>query len=484
MASNVSYNLLQFVFYRDLAHEMNVPWMEYWDFLQTYVDLTSDDGLELLEEYLQKQSVALCLAEGMEILTNSFHASDQQRRFGDDKNPWKMMESIQEMTESDDIVMSAGCGSNHLDEDSIPPEFRKLDKMLANGSAKRNDIMQSSFDGREFDLTKAYPYCYDQHYYDRSLDSSWTQEDLSSALSPISCLTALFSKLSILDRSQRMRMRPGGCLSCMGGPRGGTKHLKDRDFQDRKTEYVALSSSPVMHNSKSENDAVQSGSQKCFEGKENEMNHSISCPSTVETVTGTDENALQSEKKDENVESIDKQFNEKCSLNSSDSFKTCADESNSDMSSHNFEDANSDTEIIFEMDKSKMSEDELQELFEVLSERKSVEHKIMEKEKPSKVGRDIVLDLINTEVSKNNQIVADLAVIPVNSSVADMKLFPRIPFRILSGNNLTFEELDIPNSPSVIKVKFNVGSENEFSNPIPALAIHNYVKGKSFFVSG
>lgn len=41
--------------YRGLAHEMGYPWAEYWDFLESFVDLSSTEGLRKLEEYLSKK---------------------------------------------------------------------------------------------------------------------------------------------------------------------------------------------------------------------------------------------------------------------------------------------------------------------------------------------------------------------------------------------------------------------------------------------
>lgn len=41
--------------YRDLAHGMGYPWAEYWDFLDSFVDLSSAEGLRKLEEYLSKR---------------------------------------------------------------------------------------------------------------------------------------------------------------------------------------------------------------------------------------------------------------------------------------------------------------------------------------------------------------------------------------------------------------------------------------------
>ncbi|KAK1892111.1 Ankyrin repeat and LEM domain containing protein 2 [Dissostichus eleginoides] len=40
---------------RDLAHEMGHPWAEYWDFLDSFVDLSSAEGLLKLNEYLSKR---------------------------------------------------------------------------------------------------------------------------------------------------------------------------------------------------------------------------------------------------------------------------------------------------------------------------------------------------------------------------------------------------------------------------------------------
>ncbi|XP_046717765.1 ankyrin repeat and LEM domain-containing protein 2 isoform X1 [Silurus meridionalis] len=41
---------------RELAHEMGYPWAEYWDFLNCFTDLTAEDGLNMLEDYLSKST--------------------------------------------------------------------------------------------------------------------------------------------------------------------------------------------------------------------------------------------------------------------------------------------------------------------------------------------------------------------------------------------------------------------------------------------
>ncbi|XP_073531954.1 ankyrin repeat and LEM domain-containing protein 2 isoform X2 [Phyllobates terribilis] len=43
---------------RELAHELDIPWVEYWEFLGCYVDLSSLDGLGKLEEYLGKKETS------------------------------------------------------------------------------------------------------------------------------------------------------------------------------------------------------------------------------------------------------------------------------------------------------------------------------------------------------------------------------------------------------------------------------------------
>lgn len=40
---------------RELAHEWKVAWKEYWPFLNTYTDFSTDEGLQLLEDYLRKR---------------------------------------------------------------------------------------------------------------------------------------------------------------------------------------------------------------------------------------------------------------------------------------------------------------------------------------------------------------------------------------------------------------------------------------------
>ncbi|XP_027545399.1 ankyrin repeat and LEM domain-containing protein 2 isoform X2 [Neopelma chrysocephalum] len=43
---------------RELAHELGFPWVEYWEFLGCFVDLSSQEGLRKLEEYLSHRELS------------------------------------------------------------------------------------------------------------------------------------------------------------------------------------------------------------------------------------------------------------------------------------------------------------------------------------------------------------------------------------------------------------------------------------------
>ncbi|KFO83873.1 Ankyrin repeat and LEM domain-containing protein 2, partial [Buceros rhinoceros silvestris] len=43
---------------RQLAHELGFPWVEYWDFLGCFVDLSSQEGLRKIEEYLSHREMS------------------------------------------------------------------------------------------------------------------------------------------------------------------------------------------------------------------------------------------------------------------------------------------------------------------------------------------------------------------------------------------------------------------------------------------
>lgn len=65
---------------RELAHELGYPWVEYWDFLGCFVDLSSQEGLQKLEEYLTHQEAGKKAQQD----SGENEASHQENPFGKD----------------------------------------------------------------------------------------------------------------------------------------------------------------------------------------------------------------------------------------------------------------------------------------------------------------------------------------------------------------------------------------------------------------
>ena len=50
-------------FIRKLATDMEIPWTEYWEFLDCFTDLTTESGLNKLEQYLKEKAISLAIEE-------------------------------------------------------------------------------------------------------------------------------------------------------------------------------------------------------------------------------------------------------------------------------------------------------------------------------------------------------------------------------------------------------------------------------------
>jgi hypothetical protein len=44
-----------YIFYRQLAHDLHIPWSEYWEFLDQFIDISTSNGLDMFEYYLKKR---------------------------------------------------------------------------------------------------------------------------------------------------------------------------------------------------------------------------------------------------------------------------------------------------------------------------------------------------------------------------------------------------------------------------------------------
>lgn len=68
---------------RELAHELGYPWVEYWEFLGCFVDLSSQEGLQRLEEYLIQKELSKKAQQ--EIRENEGCLQDRTSDFGSGK---------------------------------------------------------------------------------------------------------------------------------------------------------------------------------------------------------------------------------------------------------------------------------------------------------------------------------------------------------------------------------------------------------------
>ncbi|XP_071087020.1 ankyrin repeat and LEM domain-containing protein 2-like [Haliotis cracherodii] len=51
---------------RQLAHEMHIPWLEYWEFLDEFVDFSTEEGLQKLEDHFKKRQTSVVFSECLE----------------------------------------------------------------------------------------------------------------------------------------------------------------------------------------------------------------------------------------------------------------------------------------------------------------------------------------------------------------------------------------------------------------------------------
>lgn len=63
--------------YRDLAEQLKVGWKEYWPFLDTFTDLRTPEGLNLLENYLKTKYETACSFAYNESCAESHHSPDE-----------------------------------------------------------------------------------------------------------------------------------------------------------------------------------------------------------------------------------------------------------------------------------------------------------------------------------------------------------------------------------------------------------------------
>ena len=186
-----------FSVFRYLAHEMKIPWIEHWDFLDSYADLSTSEGLDALEEYFKK-SVWLKFIKEF-------------------KDRHGIEEIFQELTEvsspikakSCDIVKQTmeGCsvsGINGRKDFVVVKDTVDIDYPNTNGDGNGclNDETPSSDDDKLNVNVDSKPTVVEKGQCDSPLPGSRTSSQSSSdILSPITSLSQSFAQLSVLDDS-------------------------------------------------------------------------------------------------------------------------------------------------------------------------------------------------------------------------------------------------------------------------------------------
>uniref|UniRef100_A0A8C7XEH7 Ankyrin repeat and LEM domain-containing protein 2 n=1 Tax=Oryzias sinensis TaxID=183150 RepID=A0A8C7XEH7_9TELE len=123
---------------RDLAHEMGHPWAEYWGFLDCFVDLSSPEGLHMLEEYLSKKDFSVRTHQGVgeNETSNRFKTPSPGK-------PKKFCNSI-----------SVGAFLDEGDDISLEEMKNRQNAALTSitSSAASKDALKGAVGGREFHI--------------------------------------------------------------------------------------------------------------------------------------------------------------------------------------------------------------------------------------------------------------------------------------------------------------------------------------------
>ncbi|KAJ8005800.1 hypothetical protein DPEC_G00121640 [Dallia pectoralis] len=218
---------------RDLARKLGHPWAEYWDFLDSFTDLSSADGLRKLEEYLNRKGFSQRAHEeaGENETSNRFRTPSPGK-------PMKFCNSISVgafLDEGDDIsleemknrqnaaltsITSSGCSKDSLggamgglglrEFHILPVSHHGADDLIE--TAAQRDHLCSHVS--EHLLASN---CTNHQGADTTLNgdnvSSRTSSFSSCLLSPISNLMVEFERMSLqegVDSPGRERRRSGG----------------------------------------------------------------------------------------------------------------------------------------------------------------------------------------------------------------------------------------------------------------------------------
>ncbi|XP_061673914.1 ankyrin repeat and LEM domain-containing protein 2 isoform X2 [Syngnathoides biaculeatus] len=204
---------------RDLAHEMDLPWAEYWAFLDCFIDLSSIEGLQRLEEYLsRKDFFPRTCEEGENETSNRFKTPSPGK-------PKKFCNSISVgafLDEGEDISLEEMKNRQNAALTSITSSATSMDNLKGAVGGHDFHIMPMGIKYRGDDLIETAaeqdllsPGICKNEVCCSSRDeipngdniSPRSSPSASSMLSPVSNLLAEFERMSLQDQPDS----PDGC---------------------------------------------------------------------------------------------------------------------------------------------------------------------------------------------------------------------------------------------------------------------------------
>ncbi|KAK3099284.1 hypothetical protein FSP39_002047 [Pinctada imbricata] len=119
-------------------------------------------------------------------------------------------------------------------------------------------------------------------------------------------------------------------------------------------------------------------------------------------------------------------------------------------------------------------------MFEILNERKNLENQRIGEKRRVIYSRDIILNLAGVDLESSHEVLVTVVIVPPNSTVAEMAVYPRIPFFVVRNKDHVTGDAAISKLPTMLDVNFSFGKDSVTS----ALAVNNRSRGKIFFING
>ncbi|XP_077418232.1 ankyrin repeat and LEM domain-containing protein 2 isoform X2 [Vanacampus margaritifer] len=187
---------------RDLAHEMGHPWAEYWDFLDSFVDLSSSKGLHKLEEYLSKRDFfPRTCEEGENETSNRFKTPSPGK-------PKKFCNSISVGAFLDEDNLKGAVGGHDVHIMPMGLKYRGGDLIE---TAAEQDLLSPAI-------------C--KNGISNGDNASPRSSSSSSLLSPVANLSVEFERMSLQEAPDS----PDGCRERRSS--GGSRHRDAPDSYD------------------------------------------------------------------------------------------------------------------------------------------------------------------------------------------------------------------------------------------------------------